>query len=283
MSPVHAAAPLDLTVVVISYNSGQLILDNLSEVIRSPRWRSLIVDNNSTDNTPQLLREAFLPESVLALPANAGYGRAANAAFERLQTRYALLLNPDIVVSEAAVEAFMQDAMKLSGEAAIVAPATAEKDYLHQGPVQRRDVLGAAMLFDMQQMQSVGVFDNNLFLFYEEKDLCRRVNQSGLQVLLTTDHYFTHAKGTSSGGSIRIYYLKQWHVGWSSCYYLCKHRLNKGRKRPVALLLRYLLKSLFSGTALKRLKYRARVAGVSAYLTGKRSFDDQGKPRGWLS
>lgn len=268
-----------LTVIIVSYNSGRLILEGLPSVVRSPRWRTLIIDNNSPDGSAALLREHFGEERVLALPRNEGYGRGANAALTRLQTRYALLMNPDIVADEGQVAAFFASATRPPGPAAIVAPATNPRDHRHRGLLPRDNVLGAAMLFDREHMAGIGWFDEQLFLYYEEKDLCRRVLAAGGAIYLDSDHHFLHHKGTSSGESREVIYLKHWHVGWSSCYYLRKHGLDKGRRRPRALLLKYRLKALLYRKPAERLKYRARSAGVAAYLRGLAAFSDSGEPR----
>ncbi|MFV0476346.1 MAG: glycosyltransferase [Parahaliea sp.] len=269
----------DLTIIVISYNSGQLVIDNLDSVVNSRRWLTQVIDNNSSDNSFQLMSKHFQPEQLIALPRNEGYGRAANVALMFLKTRYALLLNPDIAVDEKTVADFVHHAINTAPDAAIIAPATRPEEQCHCGMLAQRDVLGAAMLFDREQFKDIGWFDEHLFLYYEEKDLCRRVIEAGKAIYLDSEHYFVHAKGSSSGNSNAIAYLKHWHVGWSSCYYLKKHGLNHGRQGALAMLLRYSTKALFYHSASARLKYRARSAGVSAFLRGKGPFDAEGHPR----
>ena len=273
-------SPLDLTIVVVSYNSGPLIVDYLAGVLRCGDWQSVVVDNGSNAETVALLRRELADDQLLLLSTNQGYGRAANAAFQTIKTRYALLLNPDISVSPEQIHHFFRDALSSVKGAAIWAPATSEIQHTGSGPMAVTNVLGAVMLFDMAQMVDIGLFDDNLFLFYEEQDLCRRVVGAGRGIYLLTDHYFQHAKGTSSGGSDAVFYLKHWHVGWSSCYYARKHHLKRGR-RLQWLLLRYSLKAQLARSHRKRLKYRARVAGVWAYLRGQQAFDERGLPRGF--
>ncbi|MFV0276830.1 MAG: glycosyltransferase [Parahaliea sp.] len=273
-------AELDLTVVIICYNSAQLIVDNLSEVLHSRRWRSLVVDNNSAGDTITLLRQHFPADKLVLLPRNEGYGRAANVVLGKLQTRYALLLNPDIIASEADITGFVEHARGQHPPAAIVAPATRPEEKTSTGMLECDEVLGAAMLFDQEQMRGIGWFDEQLFLYYEEKDLCRRARQAGSRILQDSDHYLRHDKGTSSGSSERIAYLKQWHVGWSSCYYLNKHGLDRGRRSPWFMLLRYSVKAtLYYRDRGENLKYRARCAGVLAYIQGLAAFDADGQPR----
>ncbi len=270
---------IDLTVAVVSYNSGAVIVSGLSQVMETKGFQVVVVDNNSSDGSADLLKARFPSLNVMALDKNEGYGRASNVALRAANTRYVLILNPDIVVTDDDIIEFFDAALAIEGQAAIYAPATSERERGNKSWQPVNNVLGAVMLLDTQRLQSVGWFDDNLFLFYEEKDLCYRVLQGGGQILRHSGFYFRHDKGTSSGDSPQVTYFKQWHVGWSSAYYLCKHGLNKGRMRLTSLLLRYCVKRFFSVSRAKRQKFKARLGGLLAYRQGKQAFDSQGNPR----
>jgi N-acetylglucosaminyl-diphospho-decaprenol L-rhamnosyltransferase len=270
---------LDLTVAVVSYNSGPVIIAGLADVMRSQRFNVVVVDNHSSNNSVALLRDTFPGLNVVALDKNLGYGRAANVAIWAAETRYVLILNPDIVVTADNIVAFFEAAQAVAGQASIFAPATSANECNEHGWQPVRNVLGAVMLLDTHLLHPVGFFDEQLFLFYEETDLCLRVIESGGKILRHGGFRFHHDKGTSSGESPHVTFFKQWHVGWSSAYYLRKHGLDKGRMRLGYLAWRYWLKRWLSGSAAKREKYRARLGGLSAYMQGLNAFDEKGEPR----
>jgi GT2 family glycosyltransferase len=188
-------------------------------------------------------------------------------------------LNPDIEVSDDEVVVFYHLAQQSGRDAVVYAPATKIDEFTKTGWHDVSFVLGAAMLFDTQLLEEFGRFDENFFLFYEEKDLCYRIISEGGRICRLSDVLFGHNKGTSSGSYAAVDYLKQWHVAWSSAYYLTKHRLNRGRFRLSNLLICYFLKSIFSLSSSKRTKYKARVGGMLAYFRGGDAFDVAGRPQ----
>jgi GT2 family glycosyltransferase len=270
---------LDLTIAIISFNSGALIAENFKELILDKDIAVTVVDNHSTDGNIELVRDISTDTHIIELRNNIGYGRAANVAIHSTKTRFLLLLNPDIEVSVEEIKQFYYSVLAESRKAVIYAPATTKGELTNSGWVEVRGVLGAVMLFDLERLKPYGYFDENLFLFYEEKDLCKRVVDAGDLILRLSDNMFKHDKGTSSGVGKNVYYLKQWHVAWSSAYYLKKHQLDTGRHRLGVMMLRYTLKYLLSLSGMKRLKYKARISGLFAYLLGKKAFDKHGLPQ----
>ncbi|GLS25871.1 glycosyltransferase [Marinibactrum halimedae] len=271
---------IDLTVVIVSFNSADSILSCLKSVVTSKHFNVIIVDNCSSDNSQEKLQSTFPSTTVVQLSKNEGYGRAANAGFSKAASRFCLLLNPDINVSEKDIIEFYRLATSKNNEKnAIFAPAITEKQKNLRGINSVNFVLGAAMLIDFNKYEKRKIFDENIFLFYEEKDLCLRTVHENKQILRLNDIYFPHIKGTSSGTSPAISYFKQWHVGWSSMYFLKKHQLNNGRHSALALYVRYSVKRFLSFSKNKRMKYKARLGGVSAFLRGQAAFDKKGNPR----
>jgi GT2 family glycosyltransferase len=270
---------LDLTIAIISFNSGALIAQNFKELILDKDIAVTIVDNHSTDGNIELVRDISTDTHIVELENNIGYGRAANVALLSTKTRFLLLLNPDIQVSVEEIKQFYNSVLVEGRKAVIYAPATKAEELTKNGWCMVPEVLGAVMLFDLERLTPYGYFDENLFLFYEEKDLCKRVFDAGGHILRLSDMIFKHDKGTSSGVGRKVYYLKQWHVAWSSAYYLKKHKLNTGRHRLGVMIMRYTFTYLFSFSGVKRLKYRARIGGLLAFLLGKKAFDEQGLPQ----
>ena len=81
---------------------------------------------------------------------------------------------------------------------ALVAPATTRKKHTKTGLVEKQWVIGAAMMFSMEHLRTVGLFDEQIFLFSEESDLCKRIIQEGYKIYLDTDIYIEHLYRQSS-------------------------------------------------------------------------------------
>lgn len=268
-----------LTIAIVSYNSYTSICNCLSNLISQTRHKVIIVDNASPDNSGARIKQQFDSVTLLQLQQNIGYGRAANRAIELADTPYLLLLNPDLIATADDVDQLLSRMLGLGNSAAILAPAVTQKDFLGEGLVQRNWVIGAAMLLNLEALKPVGYFDENIFLFSEETDLCYRARQAGLEIWLDTSLYVEHLYRQSSTPSAKIEALKNWHVGWSHMYYYTKHGLARGKKNPKRVLLQYGLKYLTATNAKKKAMYKARFEGTLAFMRGQAAFCPDGNPR----
>lgn len=271
-----------LTIVIVSYKSADVLLQCQRELLSSGKYPVIVVDNASPDQSADRIAEAFPQVQVERLPRNLGYGGGANAGIRLAQTPYVLLLNPDLEASVEDIEALLTIAREAGSGTAICAPATRQQDQRDAAPEPVEWVLGAAMLFNVDAMREIGWFDENYFLFYEEKDLCLRALKAGKRILYCPSICFPHLKGKSAPDSPVIDHLKQWHVGWSSQYYFHKHGMATGKRQPWRMLWQYRFRALTASSPEKRRKYRARVEGVRAFMQGLAARQDDGQPRGLL-
>jgi GT2 family glycosyltransferase len=90
-----------VAVAVINYNGAEY-LKACIESLRGqdhPPAEAVVLDNRSTDGSVTLLREIFPEIRLIELPSNLGYADAANLAIRETDSRYLLLVNPDVVLT----------------------------------------------------------------------------------------------------------------------------------------------------------------------------------------
>lgn len=96
--PAQGGKPADLSVVIVSYNTREILRQCLASVLSQTRGISCrvhVVDNASRDGSADMVRRDF-PDVVLeANRENVGFARANNQVLKRIDSRYALLLNSD--------------------------------------------------------------------------------------------------------------------------------------------------------------------------------------------
>jgi GT2 family glycosyltransferase len=107
-SPFLFPASLDLTVIIVSYNTAELTLQTVRSVLEASKAKHhfsceiVIVDNHSTDDTlPQLnglSKTTKIPISIIANKTNRGFAAANNQAIQQANGRVILLLNSDTIV-----------------------------------------------------------------------------------------------------------------------------------------------------------------------------------------
>jgi N-acetylglucosaminyl-diphospho-decaprenol L-rhamnosyltransferase len=212
----------DVSAVVVTYRSEPLI-GRCIEALRPSGLPIVVVDNASGDGTVELVRERFPDVKVLALAANVGFGSAANRAIETLDSEFVLLLNPDAWPLPDAVER-LHACGAAHEEAAVLAPSLEDEAGRPQvsrlgyptplwtgtaavssfaAPRKRRTparsfAVGAALLIRSEAFWAVGGFDPDFFLYYEEVDLCMRLEGAGWQIVSCPDARFVHVGGAST-------------------------------------------------------------------------------------
>ncbi len=93
----------------------------------------------------------------------------------------------------------------------------------YKQPLKVDYIQGAFMFIDVKDFVDVGGFDTNLFLYYEESDLCRRIlKQKSKYTYLVPNVEYIHFESASTGSNLTMkieqkislfYYLKK-HFGW---------------------------------------------------------------------
>lgn len=95
-------APIDVSVVIVSFNTKDLLRECLSTIHSNSglRVEVLVVDNASKDGSAAMLAEEFPQVSLTALDTNLGFAAANNVAFRQARGRYVVLLNSDAFLEE---------------------------------------------------------------------------------------------------------------------------------------------------------------------------------------
>ncbi|MEZ5143111.1 MAG: glycosyltransferase family 2 protein [Acidimicrobiales bacterium] len=147
LGPTAVPRP-DVTVIVVTYNSRHHIaacLDALGPALSRHAFETVVVDNASSDGTPDLVRDVSPGVVLVETGANLGFARANNLGLARARGRHALVLNPDTVAAPGSLDALVEllDADPWIG---IVAPRLLNLDGSDQGTARSFPTPAAALL-----------------------------------------------------------------------------------------------------------------------------------------
>ena len=226
--------------IIVSFNTREILRECLQSVAREARdlrVEIFVVDNNSSDGSPEMVEKDFPEVALMRSPINLGFGAANNIALERARGRYIVLLNSDAFFAEGALERSIRHmdenpqcgigGARLVGRNGVLQPSArmfhsllgdllvltglAAKfpkskffggfDRTWADPNQAASVdwvPGAFSILRPEALAKVGVFDPAFFLYYEEVDLCLRVKQAGYLVCYWPDVVVVHLGGESS-------------------------------------------------------------------------------------
>jgi N-acetylglucosaminyl-diphospho-decaprenol L-rhamnosyltransferase len=290
-----------VTAILVAYNSAGVIAQALASLCKEPQIEKIIVvDNCSVDDTCELIRKEFPSVELIENPKNDGFGRANNIGLGKTRTEFALLVNPDAVLQEGALQRMLEAASRYN-DAAILAPELADaqgephhsyKRNVFDREKQRDNAIapsgdlcadflsGAVWLLNMKHLKTIGFFDPAIFLYYEDDDLCLRVRKAGYSLVLVQGAHAMHLMGASVATpkspekAAAAEAFKQKQMLWSRLYIEEKYHGTKAAKRLANKLhFNYSLRAAFYmavGNSEKYNRYRGRLNGISEFTEKQR-------------
>jgi len=255
-----------VSVVIVTFNAMPWVERALEGV---GGHETIVVDHGSTDGTLELVRERF-PEVRVIEQENKGLGGGSNAGMRVASGDYFLLLNSDAWPVGDGVERLAGFAEE-HPEAAVVGPRLVNPDgslqrsvrgfptlwrlateyfflrklaprtralnafygagFAYDAPYEAEFLMGACLLVRREAADTVGLFDEDFFMFSEETDWCYRFRRAGWKVLFFPGAEFVHVGGASHGGRMFTENIR------GHLRFLAKHRGPDEAERARKLLL----------------------------------------------
>jgi GT2 family glycosyltransferase len=98
---------MDLSIIIVNYNSAPHVLNCVESIYKETTEHSfeiIVADNQSTDNSKEIILSQYKEIIWLQTGYNAGFARANNAGIRTAQGEYILLLNADTIVRDKALD-----------------------------------------------------------------------------------------------------------------------------------------------------------------------------------
>ena len=229
----------DLAIVVVSYNTAYHLKRCLLSLKKNPLSVGssvvVVVDNASTDGSPQMVREKFPWVYLIENRENLGFARGCNIGIKAVNARYYLLLNSDAAVMGNALDvlvSFMDvnpDVGAAGGliltEDGEIQPSTLvyptyfnlifsraslfsklpvfrwKMQELRRVPDRIADVpalAGGFLILRAEALEEVGLLDERFFIYLEDIDICKRLRKAGWRVVFNPNARILHTWGASS-------------------------------------------------------------------------------------
>ena len=229
----------DLSIVIVSYNTRDLLYQCLRSIYSETaalEIEVIVVDNASIDDTSRMLQREFSAISLISNGENLGFAKATNQGIQVSSGRYVLLLNPDTVIIDHALErmvSFIDSRTRIGACGCKLLYPNGDYQrsswpfltllgglYQYGGVIERIPILarwlvpelfdpradithsvgwcsGACLLVSRTCIDDIGLLDENFFLYAEEVDWCKRMWQSDWQVVYFADAMVVHYLGAS--------------------------------------------------------------------------------------
>jgi len=248
----------DLDIIIVTWNTREFLIECLQslQTVLEPapdksrqltggqyRARVLVVDNASSDDTAQTVRQDFSWVHLIENRENLGFAHANNQAIRESCGRFVLLLNSDTVVHPGALETLVAflDAHPRAGAAGArllnpdgsLQPAchpmltpwrefwrlTFLDNVFHKStygartwkasvPQKVEAIKGACLMLRRKALDQVGLLDESYFMYTEEVDLCYRLARAGWQLWWIPQATVVHYGEASSRQAARAMYVQ---------------------------------------------------------------------------
>ena len=217
----------DLTVIITTFKSEDKIKNCLNSIDSS--IKVIIIENSNNKKFQNYFENRYKNVECILTNDNLGYGKANNIGLKKVKTKYSLILNPDTLLDKDSLNNFFSF-VKTKKDFAIVAPDQSEaiienSKNINLETIEVKQVKGFAMFLNMEKFTEISFFDENIFLYLEEIDLCKRVKKLNEKIYTVSNIKVFHHGGSSVNKifSHEIELTRNWHWMWSLFYFNKKH------------------------------------------------------------
>ena len=228
---------------IVTYNNKDKIsrtIESLLEYTKGVDFELYVVDNNSTDGTPQFIKERFPQVTVIESGENKGFGAGHNKVLAFLNSKYHIVINPDIIIRDNAVEKIVEF-MDNNKDVGVVSPkicfpdgreqilgkrnphlkyliASRMRDEKNPSKLLREYAMldcdltkvtdidvatGCFVVFRTEIFKKLKGFDQKFFMYFEDFDIARRANKIS-RVVFYPDATIYHVWGRESKRNMKL-------------------------------------------------------------------------------
>ncbi|MDC1033025.1 glycosyltransferase family 2 protein [Candidatus Pelagibacter sp.] len=279
-----------ITAIMVLYNVTDLVLkclDNLKNI------KIIIADNG--ENDPLIIDKIKKNKNIVRyykFKKNLGFGRAINFCFDRVETEYSLLIEPDVFINETDIVNLVKGFTKYPN-AGILAPTLIDKDKnfvdeLDNLPEQKQlenqknNILNnfeddtciffcwaAILLLNNKIIKKTGLFNKKIFIFWEDFYLCRKLKEASIPIIKIFNSKAIHLEGASTNKNIKSKFIIYKNHILSSYIYFNVNKNDTYLKKKFFLYLFRCITYLFIFNFENSLKNFARLCAVQTYLNQK--------------
>ncbi len=227
----------EVSIIIVSWNAKEYLVGCLMSLYEDEldRTEIIVVDNGSSDGSPEAVEELFPEVTVIRAGENLGFAKANNVGIMSSKGKYVCLINSDVVVLGGCLDA-LKRRMDSDESAGLVCPKVLNPDmtlqptlrrfpslkgalfsaigldnlnYLpHDAVTEAEAVSGCFMLVRRAAINQAGLLDERFFFYAEDKDWCRRLKDSGWKIIYLPEANAIHYGGSSSASAPVRFYIE---------------------------------------------------------------------------
>lgn len=225
---------MDLSVIIVNWNTKDLLqacLNSIFKFTKNINFEVIVVDNNSSDESQQMVKTKFPQVKLIPNKLNLGFAKANNQGIKITEGKYCLLLNSDTYLIENSLKKLAVEAENIKNLGAIgplllnedksiqqsvgffphlpqvffwmtfiddlpfgtlLRPYHVDHDSFYKNQQEVDWITGAAFLVPREIIKKVGYLDENIFMYGEDVEWCYRIKKAGFKVIFTPKSKIVH-------------------------------------------------------------------------------------------
>ena len=273
----------ELTIQIVLYEENKDLVFKCLENLKN--FKILILDNSNNKKLKEEILNKFNVKEYIISNKNLGYSKGHNFLSKKVESKYLLILNADCQINENNIKNLLESHKKYS-DCGIVSPTTFNNRFEHtyngdlffenqkysqitkiSGDTCFQKVLGAAMLLEKNFFFEIGMFNENMFLFFSDDDLCKKIRKFNKCIIQSKSAQAFHIHGNSKVKNMfKRIYLKEFNMTYDQLYYFYINKLeNNLLKKLKQQHLKYLFKIILNLLIFKFNKSIYYFSKISAY------------------
>ena len=249
----NTSLKVELSIIILTWNNQEVIKNCLDSIYSSAgdlNFEIIVVDNNSSDRTKEILKNSYPKVKLTTNVKNLGYAKGNNQGIEKSKGEFILLLNPDVKLIDdflTKITKFLQE----HPEAGALGPQLLNPDrsiqpscrefpgysailwelsslshifpgskifgrwrmryFDHNSLAEVDQPMGSALLIRRKTLEEVGLFDTNFKMFFNDVDLCYRIKKAGWKIYFYPGAKAFHIKASSTQkAKAKMIFLSHW-------------------------------------------------------------------------
>tara|TARA_B100001939_G_scaffold292862_1_gene265173 strand:- start:544 stop:1416 length:873 start_codon:yes stop_codon:yes gene_type:complete len=279
----------NLSVIIVSYKSEHVIENCINSI--DSEIEIIVIDNSGNDQLKEKIESKYKNVNCILSKENLGMGAGNNLGIKKVNKDFVLILNPDVTLEKSSIDEMILASKEIENFG-IIAPLSDKNEYpnytLKKGdnydpikPFKVKSVDGYAMLLNLKKLKKIDdfyFFDENFFLYLENDDLCKRLDENDKDIYIVPKSKIHHLGGKAVDPKYKneIEYIRNWHWMWSKFYFNKKHY---GYLIAVLKVFNNLISAkikffyyLITLNTFKRKIYQMRLSGLISSMIGKNSY-----------
>ena len=219
--------------------------DKLKILNQYKKYPILIFDQATKDNSELISKNLNAEFEYFYSEKNLGLCKSTNFLISKVKTKYFLFTQADIKIDESSISNLIKG-MNLRNDVIFAGPVfNTKNDIKKKGEIDKNYELksnldASLMICDIDKVKQIGFFDEDFFLYWEDKDLMERVKKSSFKMIQLLNASVVHDSGNSTLNNLNVQFIRRINFKYGELLFDLKHK-----KIRIIKVLRQVFQNIF--------------------------------------